>query len=65
MSDVEARDLDPVRHLVSDRESDIYERNQLGRNCRDTPVTTWNNHRPIRPTGNSRKKLNFEIFKLK
>jgi hypothetical protein len=58
MSDVEARDLDPVRHLVSDRDSDIYERNQLGRNCRDTPVTTWNNqHRPIRPiSSGSRKK---------
>ena len=66
MSDVEARDLDPVRHLVSDRDSDIYERNQLGRNCRDTPVTTWNNHRPIRPiSSGSRKKktvLNFHFL---
>lgn len=50
LSDLEPRDLDPVRHLVVDRDADIYERNLLGRNCRETPLTVWNNNQ--RPTIN-------------
>ncbi|XP_045028889.1 uncharacterized protein LOC116921299 isoform X2 [Daphnia magna] len=49
LSDLDPREWDPVRHLVIDREADIYERSLVGRNCRDTPVTTWNN-RPTKPS---------------
>lgn len=51
LSDLEPRDLDPVRHLVVDRDADIYERNLLGRNCRETPTTVWNNNQ--RPSVNA------------
>lgn len=52
LSDLDPREWDPVRHLVIDREADIYERSLVGRNCRDTPVTTWNN-RPTKPSTRS------------
>lgn len=48
LSDIEARDLDPIRHLVIDRDADIYERNIAARHCRETSLTTWNTL-PTRP----------------
>ncbi|XP_046459374.1 uncharacterized protein LOC124205873 isoform X2 [Daphnia pulex] len=53
LSDLDPREFDPVRHLVIDRDADIYERSLVGRNCRDTPVTTWNNRPTIKPTSTS------------
>ena len=36
LSDLSAKELDPVRHLQVDRSADIYERNPTaGRNCRE------------------------------
>lgn len=57
LSDLDPREFDPVRHLVIDRDADIYERSLVGRNCRDTPVTTWNNRPTIKPTSSSREWL--------
>lgn len=43
LSELEVRNMDPLRHLVAERSAHIYERNALIRNCRHSGLATWTN----------------------